>query len=71
MNTNNPYVFPPKEDLRTTTPAPEAGTLFLQRRHGIVLSVNQLKNSLRFLGLKRRGISVSLGEVEDAIAVCN
>ena len=43
--------------------------LFLERRHGVPLTVHQLKRRLRFFGLKRRGVTVSLREVEDAIRV--
>eukprot|EP00118_Oscarella_pearsei_P013946 m.115906 g.115906 ORF g.115906 m.115906 type:complete len:109 (+) comp37571_c0_seq12:124-450(+) len=41
--------------------------LFLDRRHGIRLTIHQLKRRLKFLGLRWRNATVSLEEVEDAI----
>ena len=43
--------------------------LFLHRRHGVRVTVHQLKRRLRFMGLRRRSASVSLEDVEDAIRV--
>ena len=43
--------------------------VFLHWRHGVLLTVNQLKTRLKFLGLKRRNVAVPLEEVEAAITV--
>ena len=42
---------------------------FLEAKHGIVLSEDQLRGLLKRLGLKRRGSESSLEEVEAAIRV--
>ena len=39
------------------------------RPHGLLLTVNQLKTRLKFLGLKQRNVAVPLEEVEAAITV--
>ena len=43
--------------------------LFLNRRHGLNVTVHQLKARLKILGLKRRGANVSVRERESAIRV--
>ena len=42
---------------------------FLESKHGIVLSEDQLRGRLKRLGLKRRGNESTLEEVEAAIQV--
>ena len=42
---------------------------FLEAKHGMVLSEDQLRGLLKRLGLKRRGSESSLEEVEAAIRV--